>query len=142
MYAVTNNAYLQQDVGYSYKTINHANILNLIRKNIALMSRNVSSSDLDDSNSNLDYIIRENPISPDFRIDVPGDLSVYTLAPVPKRTIIVKGGDIILNETTINAANWTDENIGFIALKNEFGSGGNIVVTDKVKQIYGYLYAE
>ncbi len=75
------------------------------------MSRNVTPADLMDVNSNLEYIIRDNPVSPDVRISTPGDLIAYITASVPKRTIIVIGGDIVLNDTDINAANWSNENI-------------------------------
>ena len=47
VYSVTNSGIQNQNVGYSYKTINHASILNLIRKNIALMTRNVEFSTYD-----------------------------------------------------------------------------------------------
>lgn len=35
-----------QNVGYVYNTLNQANILNTIRKNIALVSRNISTANL------------------------------------------------------------------------------------------------
>lgn len=61
VFSVQNNGVVNQDVGYSYKSINHANILNMIRKNIALMSRNISDSDLDpvSTDTKFDFIIRK-----------------------------------------------------------------------------------
>lgn len=128
-------------MGYSYKTINHANILNLIRKNIALMSRNVDNTTLINVTSPLDFIIVKdgNYTSKDYRIDFSWNASTNING---KHSVIVIGGDIILDQTDINALNWTNENIGLIALKDESGSGGNIIITNNVKRIYAYLYAE
>ena len=88
VFSVQNNGVVNQDVGYSYKTINHANILNMIRRNIALMTRNIDDSELDpaDVNDNkFNFIIRKNQ---DFRISL-NSLTPYITA--KKRSIIVIG---------------------------------------------------
>ncbi len=54
---MANNPIVNQDVGYSYKTINHANILNMIRRNIALMSRNIDAATLESVGSPHDFLI-------------------------------------------------------------------------------------
>jgi hypothetical protein len=58
---------VNQDVGYSYRTVNHPSILNMIRRNIALMSRNISDSDLADINSQHQFIIKKD--GSDYTID-------------------------------------------------------------------------
>lgn len=85
VFSVQNNATTNQDVGYTYKTINHANILNLIRKNIALISRNISDSSLASISNSVDFIIQKNS---DFIIQN-SSLNPYITA--KKRSIIVIG---------------------------------------------------
>ena len=67
VFSVTNNSVANQDVGYSYKTINHANILNMIRRNIALMSRNIDEATLENVLSPHEFIIIAD--GGDYRID-------------------------------------------------------------------------
>lgn len=59
VFSVENNGKVNQDVGYSYKTINHANILNMIRRSIALMTRNIDDATLALATSPFDFIIRK-----------------------------------------------------------------------------------
>jgi hypothetical protein len=106
VFSVQNNATTNQDVGYSYKTINHADILNLIRKNVALISRNISDSDLANENNTLDFFIKKTDYTPGS-----GDL------PNRKRSAIVIGADIILTQAYINSTIWDKSPIGLIALK-------------------------
>ncbi len=136
VFSVENNSLVNQDVGYSYTTINHARLLDLIRKNIAIMSRNISDTDLVDINSPHNFIIQKD--GTDFPID--GWWSVLSIN--GKRTVVVIGWDIILDMPIINALDWSDKNIALIALKDSAGNGGNIIITDKVKRIYAYMYAE
>lgn len=107
VFSVQNNAVINQDVGYSYKTINHADILNLIRKNVAIISRNISDSDLANENNTLDFFIKKT----DYTLGSGGDL------PNTKRSAIVVGADIILTEKYINATIWNKSPIALIALK-------------------------
>lgn len=142
IFSVQNNALVNQDVGYSYKTVDHPSILNMLRRNIALMSRNISDTDLADINSQHQFIIQNitnTPTGPDFRIDA-SQLIPYITA--WKRSIIVKWWDIILNEPDINSIAWSNKNIALIAMKDDAGNGWNIVIWDKVKRIYAYMYAE
>jgi hypothetical protein len=85
VFSVENNGVVNQDVGYSYKAINHANILNMLRKNIALMTRNVDDSDMDDPSDSPDFVVIKNT---DFRIEN-SSLTPYITA--GKRSIIVIG---------------------------------------------------
>lgn len=139
VFSVENNALVNQDVGYSYKTVNHPKILNMLRRNIALISRNISDAELVNVNSQHDFIILKNPLNPDFRINFSNFLPYITAG---KRSIVVIGGDIIIDEVTVNAINWWDKNIALIALKDDLWNWGNIVIYDKVKRIYAYMYAE
>ena len=134
VFSVENNGKVNQDVGYSYKTINHANILNMIRRNIALMTRNIDDATLALATSPFDFIIRK---WADYRID-----SGWTM-PSGKKSIIVIGGDIVMDQVDVNSEQWINRTIGLISLKDPVtGNGGNIVISDQVKRIYAYLYAE
>ncbi len=43
----------------------------------------------------------------------------------------------------MNSLAWANPTIGLISLKDPVtGNGGNIVISDQVKRIYAYLYAE
>jgi hypothetical protein len=136
VFSVANNGVVNQDVGYSYKTINHADILNMIRKNIALMTRNVEDSDMDDPNDSPDFVVIKNK---DLNIQL-SSLTPYITA--GKRSLIVIGGDIVIDDVDVNSLDWSQPTIGLIALKDASGKGGNIVITGQVKRIYAYLYAE
>lgn len=139
VFSVENNTIVNQDVWYSYKTVDHPSILNMLRRNIALMSRNISATDLVDINSPHEFIIKKDSANPDFRIEF-NELIPYLTA--WKRSIIVIWWDIILNQTEINSTSWSAKNIALIAIKDELGNGWNIVIWDNVKRIYAYMYAE
>lgn len=129
---------VDQDLGYNYASINHANIFNTLRKNISLMIRNIPSAILADVNSSLEFVYLKN----DYTID---DLKMFSLRALPnkKRTIIVEGGNIYLTLSSQSLWLWTwQEPIALIALKDATGKGWNIIIKRDVKQIYGYLYVE
>lgn len=85
IFSVANNPIINQDVGYSYKTINHANILNMIRRNIALMTRNIDDATLAAIASPFNFVIIKNN---DLRIEL-SSLNPYLTA--GKRSLIVIG---------------------------------------------------
>lgn len=85
VFSVENNGVVNQDVGYSYKAINHANILNMIRRNIALMTRNIDDSALAVIASPFNFVIVKNN---DLRIEL-SSLTPYLTA--GKRSLIVIG---------------------------------------------------
>ena len=63
--------------------------------------------------------------------------------PSGKKSIIVIGGDIVMDQVDVNSEQWINRTIGLISLKDPVtGNGGNIVISDQVKRIYAYLYAE
>ncbi len=122
-----------QQVGYIFSSINHAEILNTIRKNIALISRNVASVDLVDSfSTKFDFMIQNGS---DYDTSTP-----WWTWPAAKRSIIITGADIILDQAQIGID--TSAERALIALKDVNGNGGNIIITQNVERIYWFLYAE
>lgn len=136
VYSVENNPIVNQDVGYSYKTINHANILNMIRRNIALISRNIDVATLEDTASPHDFLIIQD--GSDYHIDLGWNNATIN----GKRSIILIGGDIIIDQALVNSELWNNRALGLIALKDASGKWGNIVIGSKARQIYAYMYAE
>jgi len=124
-----------QNVGYVFNSINQADILNTIRKNIAIASRNIPSANLT-SGAGIDFLYLKN--GSDYYID--------TLSADPldtERAVIVEGADIILGKQYINTnGSTTDTPKALIALKDENGNGGNIIITRDVERIYAFIYAE
>ncbi len=57
-----------QQVGYIFSSINHSEILNTIRKNIALISRNIPDADLTSSSNIFDFFVHK---SSDYDTSVP-----------------------------------------------------------------------
>ncbi|GAB0174789.1 MAG: hypothetical protein HHAS10_06680 [Candidatus Altimarinota bacterium] len=122
-----------QQVGYIFSIMSQAEMLNIIRKNIALITRNANPSDLTDQYSTkFDFLIHTGS---DYDTSVGG----WTW-PAGKKSIIVMGNDVILGQTQIGLD--TDSNHAIIALKDSNGSGGNIIIKDLVGRIYSFLYAE
>lgn len=124
---------VNQQVGYIFSTINQAEMLNIIRKNIALITRNANPADYTDPYSTkFNFLIHTGS---DY--DTSGGGWTW---PAWKRSIIVIGSDVILGQNQI----WldTEANRAIIVLKNEAGSWGNIIIKDLVGRIYAMLYAE
>lgn len=148
VYSVTNSGVTNQDVGYTYKTINHASILNMLRKNIAIMSRNIDPLilQLDSSTNPHNFILIDSTTTnlPSNDYVIHGGWSMPNSNP-NKRSIIVIWWDIILDQTNISydgTNTWDMPPIALIALKDASGNGWNIVISDSVKRIYAYLYSE
>lgn len=128
IYNVTN-----QQLGYVFSSINHSEMLNTIRKNIAILSRNAVPSELADTfSSKFNFMIQRGS---DY--DTSGWWWTW---PSAKNSIIIIWGDIILDESQIGLD--TAANRAMIAIKDENGNGGNIIITENVGRIYGFLYAE
>lgn len=122
-----------QNVGYVFSAANQSTIMNTIRKNIALMSRNISDATLANPISALSFLIKKDD---DYLFDFSNDI------PAGKRSVIVIGHDIIIDKTsgTLGSDDGTVRSI--IALKDANGSGGDIIISEKMKQIYALIYAE
>lgn len=122
-----------QNVGYVYNTVNQASILNTIRKNIALVSRNITSASLA-GGVGINFIYQKS-LAFDY------DTGFGWIWPSGKRSIIIEGRDIILNQATIGDSTEVQPRV-MIALKDANGNGGNIIITKNVERIYTFLYAE
>ena len=79
-----------QNVGYVFGITNHSEILNTIRKNVSLISRNVAPADLTNPFGTKVNFLLYNSAS-DYDTSIPG----WTW-PTTKRSIIVIGADVIL----------------------------------------------
>ncbi len=124
---------VNQQVGYVFSTINQAEMLNIIRKNIALITRNANPNDLTDAlGTKFNFLVHTGS-------DYDTSWGGWTW-PANKKSIIVIGGDVILWQSEIGLDTQADRAI--IVLKNEEGSGGNIIIKDLVGRIYSFLYAE
>ncbi len=122
-----------QNIGYIYKEISQANILNVIHKNVALITRNIPSAILN-LGTGLEFIYQK-------QNNFDYDTSFGWTWPAGKRTIIVEGRDIVLNQVNIGDGTTTRPR-ALIALKDSNGNGGNIIITKTVERIYTFLYAE
>jgi hypothetical protein len=99
-----------QQVGYIFSTINHADMLNTIRKNIALISRNADPTELANPlGVAFNFLLQKGS---DYDTSNPG----WTW-PTGKRSIIIIGGDVILDQAQIGLN--TDTSRAIIALKDE-----------------------
>lgn len=121
-----------QNVGYTFNVTSHASIMNSIRKNISIMSRNVSDSVLGDASSGFNFIVKK---------DSDYEFTYGATWPVGKKTIVVIWQDIVLDTT--NTIWLNDGTVRWlIALKDSDGNGGNIIISEKVQQIYALVFAE
>jgi hypothetical protein len=120
-----------QSVGYIFSSSNQTTIFNTIRKNLALLKRNIPDTTLEDPNSTFEFMIQKS-----------GDYIFRNswIWPLEKRTIVVVGHDIILDQDYINPS--PTQPTALIALQDDNGNGWNVVITDKVKRIYSVIYAE
>ena len=107
--------------------------MNSVHKNVTLVSRNIDDVTLEDESSAFEFMVEKNA---DFIFDFNRSW------PTTKRTIVTIGHDIVLDQEDINPNPESFPTRALIALKDYNGSGGNIVVTDKVKRIYAFIYAE
>jgi hypothetical protein len=94
--------------------------INTLRKNISLMNRG-----------------RRTYADVDYRVSTT-DMSVQDGDFTNHRTIIVIGGDITITENISKR----DESLAIIALADEEGNGGNIIIEDDVTDVYVGLFTE
>ncbi len=95
---------------------------NMVRKNVALLSRNRTIY------TDVDYdIIRDH------------DISIDATAFATKRTIVVIGGDVTI---TSDIPLDPDKALSVITLSNATGSGGNITIDPVVRDVHVSLFAE
>ncbi len=121
-----------QQVWYVFTTINHADMLNIIRKNIALISRNANPTELADPfSTKFNFLLQKGS---DYDTSIP-----WWTWPTSKKSIIIIGWDVILDQSQIWLIN---TNKALIVLKDESGSWGNIIIREGVGRIYAFIYAE
>lgn len=88
--------------------------MNNIHKNVTLLSRNIDDATLADENSTFNFLV-----------DKSGDITFdFDRAwPTNKRTLVVIGHDIILDQEDINPNPESFPTRALIALKDYYGSG-------------------
>jgi len=122
-----------QNIWYVFSITRHATIINTIRQNLAIITRNIGDTMLANPASGFDFLVRKDA---DYVFDY------GAVWPVWKRSIIVVGHDIVL-DTTNTIWDPNDPSVrALVALKDRDGNGGNIVISWNVWQIYSMLYAE
>lgn len=156
----------QQNIASSYTTVQHANLFNRLRGNVAQMVRNIPS-DIDNPNNTndkkfiysdkYDYCISDEKNENGINISCnwynndnnDGVVKNINISNFNKDTIIVKWKDIIIdtdfvyNNVNSDSSIIHPENIKWIiALKNDSWSWWNIYITENVSQIYAYIVAE
>ena len=108
--------------------------MNALQKNIAILSRNIADSVISDPASAFSFLIEK---ASDYVFDAGNPIW-----PIGKRTIVVIGHDIILDTSNVIGLTTDGTSKALIALKDFNGNWWNIIITDKVKQIQAFLYAE
>lgn len=108
--------------------------MNELRKNVAVLSRNVADTVLEDPFSDFSFLIEKNG---DYIFDLSNPIW-----PTNKRTIVVVGHDVILDTANDIGSTSPSTTKALIVLKDFQWNGGNVVVTDKVKRVYAAIYAE
>lgn len=122
-----------QQVGYIFSSINHSEMLNRIRKNVALLTRNANPAELADPfDTKFNYLVHKGS---DYDTSAP-----WWIWPASKKSIIVIWWDMILDQAIIGSD--TDTEKALIVLKDELGNGWNIIISEDVGRIYSFIYAE
>lgn len=122
-----------QTVANIFSTTKHAEIMNSVHKNVTLLSRNIDDAVLLDESSPFEFLVEK---SQDITFDF------NRLWPANKRSLVVIGHDIILDQEEINPNPENFPTRALIALKDYNWSGWNIVITDQVKRVFAFIYAE
>lgn len=128
-----------------YATRFNANLFNTalqrIRKNIWLLTRNISWSQKNETfstdNTVVDTLFYINSGTTLKTKTYSSIKSIYTLATT--RSLVIVGGDLYIDEDILNST-WYSKWI--IVLKNENNIGGNIYVHRDVKHIQATIFAE
>lgn len=85
----------------------------MLRRNIALISRNIDDATLASFASPHQFYIQKD--GTDFYIPLGWNQLILN----GKRSVIVIGSDIVFDSDRINSDQWINKNIAFIALKDE-----------------------
>ena len=158
---VNQNRYVNQNVGFTYSTVQHAPLINEIRGNVARLTRNVSPNahiTIPNTSQQSTFLYNSDK---DYCFDSPTGTGCNALpntqilrfdSPSANyrdvETIIVQGRDVVINADFNNSGNENPEVPSanrmktIIALKDSSGNGGNVYITRNVKKIYAYIVAE
>jgi hypothetical protein len=101
-------------------------IINTLRERIFLLSRNRTDY------TTADYLVKNGNYT------IPSNIWTTDGGNIPKRTIIVIGGDITISD----AISIKDHPLALIALSGENNTGGNIIIAGWVTDIHATLIAE
>jgi hypothetical protein len=115
-------------VGSKFDSSLFATILNQMRKNVALLTRNVSLSSSPKIVNNTLFVQGTKKYS-DLALDFPGNTD----------SLIIIWGDLIINNDIWNTSSKPK---GIIVIKNEAGDGGNIYISGSVKRIQSSIFTE
>lgn len=99
------------------------------------MTRNIDDATLANPLSSFDFLIKKDD---DYVFDFAATW------PTGKKTIAVIGHDIVLSPASTANYIGSDDGIprALIALKDGNGNGGNIIISENVKRIYSFVFAE
>lgn len=112
-------------------SLSRADILNQVRKNVAILSRNVT---------NFPYSSSDVYISK-WKVLFPQDVKFLSSSdPTLTRRSVLVYGDIYIEEDFVDSD--SENSRVFVALKDTDGSGGNIYIKNNVKRIDASLIAE
>lgn len=126
-----------------FNVASFAQILNQMRQNVALLTRNLSNTQMNPSFWTTvpvaikDHIFFINQSATDKSVkysDIKLDYTNSTLS-----SVIIVGGDMLIDEDILNStsnAKWV------ILLKNAAGIGGNVFIKDSVKNIQSSIFSE
>ena len=99
------------------------------------MSRNVDDVTLANPLSSFDFLVKKDD---DYVFDF------AAIWPTGKQSIVVIGHDIVLTPASMSNYIGADDGVSraLIALKDSNGNGGNIIISDNVKRVYAFVFAE
>ncbi len=131
-------------VGDRYKWVSMAEYTNVVRKNVALLTRNLNTSQMN-TDFTTTFPKKVNNFSYYTNSETTAKTLVYsTIAPTvassDTKSIITVGADIYIDTDVLFTSNLIPRAI--IALKNESGAGGNIYIKGDVRKIRASLFIE
>lgn len=118
-------------------------VLNKVRRNIAILTRNISTEYMNTSfgitpitplANKLLFINKNNNIQTLKYSDIHWNFHLSTI-----QSLIIVGGDLIIDWDILNT--WTLPK-GIIVIKNDKWIGGNIIITNTVKNIESSIFTE
>lgn len=115
-------------VGSKFDSSLFASILNQMRKNVALLTRNVDLSSGEKTVNNIVFIKGNKRYS-----------AIDTTFPSNTDSLILIWGDLIIDRDILNTSSKPK---GIIVIKNEAGDGGNVYISGSVTRIQSSIFTE